>query len=269
MKIEVAFRYFQEALAIVRQGRDFRSRVLLWLYFSKWPLLFTKALLKGQTFREVEARHNRIPGNVTLKNKLGVFYCGHNILTVHIVTEQYERLLLPCLLTSKGTFVDVGAHVGKYTVLNGLRGTRVIAIEPEPTNYNMLIRNIALNGLQTVTAINKAVWKGRGTMPLALASKGSGEHSLKVQGAGILVEVDTLDNIVHQATSGESIELIKIDVEGAEVEVIRGAIELLDRHHPKLVIEIHTERNLKRIDQLLDSLGYKRIRLDDTNYLYE
>lgn len=126
-------------------------------------------------------------------------------------------------------FVDVGANVGVYSILAGSTGARVLAVEPVPDTYQVLLDNIYLNRLQeNVTAKNVGAGSTRTQLTFS-TNKGATNHVLPAQAAdqeGLVVEVEPLDALAEHAT------LLKIDVEGYETEVLNGA----DRHllSPKL-----------------------------------
>lgn len=153
--------------------------------------------------------------------------------------------------------IDVGAHIGLFTIKaskcckNGL----VVAIEPDRENFRLLKKNS--EKLSNVITINKAVGDHKGFVKLYLA-KSSDMHSTKVDfGEGyIYVELDTLDNIVDELKLTK-VDLIKIDTEGAEVEVLNGAYKTLDQFTPRLIIEFHSEDDKNRISSMLVERGYK------------
>jgi FkbM family methyltransferase len=136
------------------------------------------------------------------------------------------------ILRSGDVVVDIGAHIGYYTLLAarivGPQG-RVFAFEPEPSNYGLLLRNIEANKYQNVTAIRKAVSDRDGHSTLFIA--GPSTHSLVPKPDAlstdrtIEIETVTLDSHFSQDDVKElesRISLVKIDVEGAEMMVISG-----------------------------------------------
>jgi FkbM family methyltransferase len=136
--------------------------------------------------------------------------------------DVYERVFK----VEKGdVVVDVGAHVGMFTV-KALREVGeeglVIAIEPEERNFELLKRNT--RGYKNVKLVKKAVGDKTGRAILYI-SELSGEHSIKRSSRAmksIDVEVDTLDNMLS-SLGVSKVDFLKIDVEGAELEVLRGA----------------------------------------------
>jgi FkbM family methyltransferase len=147
--------------------------------------------------------------------------------------------------------VDVGAHVGRYTLIAskrvGLNG-RVIAIEANPDNFQMLNRNVKLNQLTNVTSLNCAIYSQETKIKLYLAGEGMGQtiyNTIMTERANegkekfLEISANTLDHLLKLQEISE-VNWIKIDVEGAELEVLRGATDIIS--HSKditLLIEVH------------------------------
>ncbi|HEU0054310.1 MAG TPA: FkbM family methyltransferase, partial [Longimicrobium sp.] len=140
--------------------------------------------------------------------------------------------------------LDVGANVGAYALLMGewvRPGGRVFAFEPAPDAFAGLSRHVALNGLgEVVTPVRAAVaaTSGRAAL-LADGIAGTNRLSSSGEGGGAMVETVSLDEFC--AREGIAPALIKVDVEGAELEVLRGARETLRRVGSglELFVEMH------------------------------
>ncbi len=171
---------------------------------------------------------------------------------------------------------DVGSFHGLMTMFFSTRCRRVISYEPSARNRRRLEENVALNGLGNVTIRPVALGaeRARTTMFMALATPGGAtiDHqsaaALRRQGQSVEREdiaVTTLDLDIREFGLPEP-GLIKIDVEGAELETLAGARETLLRSHPELFIEIHGEtmnwkqRNAAAVVEYLESLGYNDLR---------
>lgn len=159
-------------------------------------------------------------------------------------TEPELGPILRAALGPGQTFIDVGANVGTYSLmaasLVGPTG-RVLAFEPVPATRARLERNVALNDVPRLEIIAKALGAEPGTTVLHVASGASGLSSRYTQSDGNRVEVETatLDNELAGAAAPA---LIKIDVEGMELEVMRGARELLRGDSPPLIVfEAHPD----------------------------
>ena len=158
-------------------------------------------------------------------------------------------------------FVDVGARIGKYTITTakivGDSGL-VVSLEPFPANYRRLLENIKMNNLTNVVALNVAAWCARCDLKLFIAIE-HGQHSVKKNfGRGFInVQADTLDNILG-ALGVEKVNAIKIDVERAEAEVIKGSIKTLSKYHPRVIVEALESASIK---ELADKIGYSMMQI--------
>lgn len=129
--------------------------------------------------------------------------------------------------------IDIGAHVGVFTLKAakavGEKG-QVVAIEPEPGNVALLRQNIARNGTENVIVIDKAVSSYKGEAKLNLSDLSSCtslvQPLLYSSGNCIEVETDSLDNIVSELGLSR-VDFIKIDAEGSEPEILKGAEKTL------------------------------------------
>jgi FkbM family methyltransferase len=170
--------------------------------------------------------------------------------------------------------VDVGAHIGKYTIIAskmvGPRG-KVIAIEAHPANYDILKENIFLNKLSNIIPLNYAVHSRETLVKLYEPGREEGftiyntimtdRTSLNSQ-KYIEVKANTLDSLLLENRIKE-VNWIKIDVEGAEFEVLKGATNILSSSKDiSLLIEIHNvgannKTFYEPIIHLLESKNYK------------
>jgi FkbM family methyltransferase len=121
--------------------------------------------------------------------------------------------------------VDAGANVGWFTLLAAKNAKQVWAFEPEPSNFELLRRSIALNGYTNVEARQLAVSATDGEIALWLSEYSTGLHSTVRQSGSrkVTVACQRLDSLFPDAHIG----LLKIDVEGAEPEVLAGASRLI------------------------------------------
>ena len=133
--------------------------------------------------------------------------------------------------------LDVGAHIGTHSILMGQAvgpWGRVYAFEPQRKLFRELIQNIRLNGLDNVVPLRYALGSGPARIiEMNVATEGN-EGGTAVGSGGDPAELRSLDDFGF-----EDVSLIKIDVEGFEMEVLRGAVETISRSRPVLIIEIH------------------------------
>lgn len=161
--------------------------------------------------------------------------------------EPHFAELLSLLVHPGDWCVDVGANVGVHTVrlakLAGQDGG-VIAIEPDPEIMRRAERNVALNALSNVRFVNAAAGDRPGEMRLyrpgtrdANRARASLSHHAYLTGVPVTVPVMTLDDICR----GQRVALIKIDVEGHEDSVARGAAATITAHAPSIIFEYTPE----------------------------
>lgn len=163
----------------------------------------------------------------------GNIYCG--------LHEFYSMAFAMHLLRPGELFVDVGSNVGSYAVLAGSIGARCVAFEPVPSSFRRLLDNIALNRYEDrVTALNLAVGDTRSSA-LMTSDEDTTNRIVTAsdlrRNAVVEVQMVRLDDVVD----GDPV-LIKIDVEGSEPEVLRGAYSLL-RRKSLLGVIIEVNRN--------------------------
>jgi len=138
--------------------------------------------------------------------------------------------------------IDVGAHVGLYSLLASLYARKVISIEPHPINYRLLEINKTINNAQSIHPINAAIvgTKIRHVVQLC-ESMHSGGASIMMERSSKCYEVpaQTLNEIVEKHVDLDNDVLLKMDVEGAEFDIFRSLdIDLLRRIR-FIVMEIH------------------------------
>jgi len=145
-------------------------------------------------------------------------------------TSMFEQILKPGMVV-----VDVGAHVGYFSLIAARKvgsGGKVFSFEPDPINYELLQRNIDLNGYTNVTTVNAAVADEIGTRTLFQTALDSGRHSTYHHGlpenGSVEVETWTLDAF-WESQDWPTVDLIKVDVEGAEVDVLNGMAVLREK----------------------------------------
>jgi len=148
-------------------------------------------------------------------------------MNVYVGLHEFEDMLFVLhLLRKDDEFLDVGANAGEYAVLAAGRGAKVLAIEPVSTTYEQLLDNIHLNRFHDrIDARHMGVGSEPGELQFSTQT-GPTNHVLAPGEAGdhaVTVAVDALDTIA----AGWAPTMIKIDVEGFEANVIRGATMLL------------------------------------------
>lgn len=183
--------------------------------------------------------------------------------TTVLQEELHERMVV----------LDIGANLGYYALMEAsLVGSsgKVYAVEPVPDNYNLLVKNVKLNNFENIVetfpiAISDSI--GKRKLYLSYFSNLNtlfpGFSNKNNHMTGKYIEVDTLD-IGTFIKRRRKIELIRMDIEGAEVEIFNGMLKIIEKDFftPKILFETHFSRydkkqhNMERPLSKLFNLGY-------------
>jgi len=163
-------------------------------------------------------------------------------------------------------FYDVGANFGFYSLLAARVGAQVFAFEPDVQNAESLARHALLNSLEAkIEIVRAAVFSVSGSILLEPADFGRGHGNARVDtardpsSAAIKVRCTTLDDFAREHAVPE---VVKIDVEGAESEVLKGAEELFSNSRPHIICEVHDPRNASFVEAWLKTRDYEFRWLD-------
>lgn len=182
---------------------------------------------------------------------------------IEYIVGDYEARLVGALedVVKPGDLCyDIGAHHGWTTLLLAhLAGERgyVVAFDPMQSNIDEIRANVRANHLETRIAIQPiAVSNQTGTRKFA-ADKDTKQGKFAIDGAadGLLVATVSLDDYVFGLTT-DMPDVLKIDVEGAEVDVLRGAHHLLEVRRPTLALSCHNPDLTKACSDILEDVGY-------------
>jgi FkbM family methyltransferase len=178
--------------------------------------------------------------------------------------EPITRALLSHLIRPAATFVDVGAHLGFFSITSGVarRDLKILAFEPNPKNFRLLRANAAANGLDNVICEQVAISDkdGVGTLYLtesdmsASLMKGFQEQDTKQTGE-MRVRTRSLDSYVEEHGIAGPL-VIKVDIEGHEPAFFRGASSTIAAYKPDIILEVLYEQEPGLIDEL-KALGYR------------
>lgn len=170
-------------------------------------------------------------------------------------------------------FYDLGANIGFFSLLAarlvGPTG-RVFSFEPDAEVAARLRRNIARNAFSSITVVEAGIWSASKTVcfvPSDTSSPDRGTGRIATtpdETAGVAIRCIALDDFIQTAPLPDA---IKCDVEGAEVDVLLGAEQLLERQHPTIICEIHSESNYQRVRERLARFGYKCGTVDGNHLL--
>jgi FkbM family methyltransferase len=190
---------------------------------------------------------------------------GGWIVAEILVGEVYNRFFK---LASNSIVLDIGANAGAFTVniAKKVKKGLVIAIEPHPVSFKFLTQNIKINELQNVIPLNIALGSKMGKTRLYLTGKAHTASTMLPTNRWLEVQGEILDNLVRRLKL-KRVDFIKIDAEGAELEILKGGEEILKSDGLKLSMEAsHIPSEARDITEFLKARGFTVWSLDD--YLY-
>lgn len=181
----------------------------------------------------------------------GIFYETQRHGMLNVVYSKFQG----------GTFIDIGACIGNHSLFFALccNAREVLAFEPVKEIFDHLKENIRLNRLRNVRAHNVALSDKTGEAGMifsTVAPERGGMMINKVNEVGTGVMLDTLDRVLSEEKV-ESVTCLKIDVEGYNLPVLRGARQTIEQHHPAIFCECETEEAFQEVDAFLSEFGYR------------
>lgn len=180
-----------------------------------------------------------------------LYYCG-------LKGYEYETIKIWMELAKKSEVIfDIGAYTGLYSLIAALTNNkaRIFAFEPLEINHHYLKRNIEINNIDNIVPIQKVVSDKIGQVKvyipfsLMLPSSSSIINKIPVENINEELSIDsvTIDSFIEERNI-EKVDLVKIDVETAEPNVLKGMQEVIRSYHPVFIIEILPH---KRVEQYL------------------
>lgn len=250
-------------IELIKGGVTLRDKLIILIYIIISTLYLP--------FDRSKKRLSLLFADVVTKNRDGIFFCKKHtsqIWGIDTFKEQKSRKYFE--LIKKGTFVDVGANVGRYSIMvaNNLKGKgRLVAIEPAPEVFETLKKNVKLNKINNAILVNTACFSKNKVLKFYI-TKTLGQHSLYGKGKNIKLKARKLDDILKEHKIND-VNLIKIDVEGAEFEVIKGASKTISGQKPMIIFESLEEERADKIKKFLEKKGYKIHQISNRNYFAE
>lgn len=211
-----------------------------------------------------------------LKNKLKLKLYKNSILSEIIYLNKFEKselVFIEKVLKKGDVFFDIGANIGLFSLVVskkiGKKG-KIYSFEPSSNIFERLCENININYIKNINPQKLALSNEKGKAKFTVSLDGyDAWNSLSKPSAGKrfdyeIVETETLDGFIKKHNLKGKIFLIKLDVEGWEIPVIKGGLEALsDKDAPIMMVEF-TEQNAinsgfscKELYQLITDLGYK------------
>jgi FkbM family methyltransferase len=206
---------------------------------------------------------------LTLAEKLKHFFFPSRLYLWLVVKKnmkkgENELHLLPFMTDKNKASIDIGANKGVFTYLLSKMSTHVYAFEPNPKVYKVLISRKIKNAITYQVAISDKSEVTQLLIPLndktkRYSNSGASLSKIKVSGASksVQVEAKTLDSYAFK-----NIGFIKIDVEGHEISLLKGATNTLKENRPVLMIELeerHTKQPIESLIKEVESYGYRSL----------
>jgi len=260
--------YIKNFLALInnfKYGYGTSDKVKIFLHNILYIILYPVNRFSFLFFKKHAIHPKFFFNGFKVKNSDGLFICRDNV-DLDVVSEDFEYDIRKYFKTfKKGIFVDIGANIGKYTIMisNQVKGTeKIISIEPHPENFEILEKNIGLNNCKSVILLNLACWNKKGVLklyshenqPLLASAVRPSKNYIKVNS-------NSLDNILKKMKI-KNVDLIKIDVEGAESNVLEGMENVLKSGKAKIIFEAWNDVYLASCRKILQNYNYKIKHLD-------
>ncbi len=210
-----------------------------------------------------------------VKMYLPLFYVDHIQKLIYNYGHFYEKETLDYLKEQYGSFdrvLDIGSNIGNHMLYycSRLGAKRVICFEPNTFNHSVLCKNIELNNLQDFVTVHNVALGATGGKGIQkdFTNRNTGMNRIEAvssSDAGIAsVDIVRLDDLHYQ-----HIDFIKIDVEGFEVSVLKGAAETLKGSKAVVLIEVFKESQAE-VDEIMTSYGYRKTKtIEEFNMIYE
>jgi FkbM family methyltransferase len=174
------------------------------------------------------------------------------------------------------TIIDVGAHIGTFTLLasSKAKNGKIISIEPSKESFKIFEKNVNLNDLTNVNLMNYGVWSKSGKMKLYINEESIGNSIIIKSQNEETIDVISLNEIIKKFNI-EKINFLKIDCEGAEYEIILKLEEEVLEKIEKISMEVHGgvgKHTINDLMKFLKSNGFKvenkELQVDDLQMIY-
>jgi FkbM family methyltransferase len=244
----------------------FKNKLLVTLLTVSEALLYGfNKILSRLDYKQIKLSKLLLVTDILIKNEDGIFLCRKRTWDIYSVDLRHEEDLREYFHLKKGVFVDIGAHVGKYSmkIARSSPDVKVVAIEADPETFRFLKRNVQINNLNNVIPVNYACYSKKTVLDFY---KGTGSVLCKGN-MPIRVKAEKLDTILKNLHV-KKVNLIKLDVEGVEDEVLEGAKETLKRNDKlKIIFEAWSEEFLDRCKKILSTCGFSVRQIGQDYYL--
>lgn len=253
----------------------------VFLYMLFTAIGVTNRIIPGIKNHFNKVRRPLFTSEFVIKNEIGTFHAttaNDSFMKSMPFFEEYSQLWLD-KAKNKEIFVDIGANIGFFTLLalNKKGYQSALVFEPTPETFQRLRKNIRSNNLGSrVKLYNKAVGSERSVLQLAQDDFHTGGNQVVADKKENTTEVEVIPFTAalqeHSRVKSSDIGFLKIDVEGFELEVLKGMKGVLQKLQPETLIFIEIreiDNNRQKVELLLNENGFRVIDSQGSNYLYE
>jgi len=259
------FKGYPKILVFMFHITNFIISMLLWKIIGVEDITKRRKILSSIVYYPLKLLNRDI---VLYNDRYDYYFLLYDTSSYGVMMLRHEGhvpLIIYSLLrrVKDPVFIDVGAHLGAYALAFSKISKLVVAVEPNPVNYLILRKNLAINKIKNCIPVKCALSNYDGTSYLYV-SKFSDLHSLHKDMLDVAIDTvpvrtRTLDTLALRELKLDKIDLIKIDVEGAEIEVLEGMKEVIKKYYPILIIEVF-QKNLEKIKEILNKHNYSLIK---------
>lgn len=258
----------------VKVEEDFKIK------YRKWAFLrLLRVLVRGRK----KSESYLFPYDVVVENKFGKFFVPKNSDMVLSLSTKFEAdMLHHFTIKEGGVFFDIGGNAGKYATYIALnfKPKMVYTFEPSPTSSQIIETNIGLNNLTKVRLAKIGLSDKKSELLFANAKSKTGLSHIVLSANEIdadeyyleKVQVNTLDNFIEEEQINiQEVDFIKIDVEGHELNVLKGAKQTLQHLQKGTRILIECPRQAEEVKPILEFMkgyNFKVVQLNIEYYLF-
>jgi FkbM family methyltransferase len=255
------------APAIAQLLRDLHA---VWFFDNRWTLLLERTLLRGGNLSIYRTGSMEILMDKAAGDQSGARY---------VLTSPMYRQFLPAIITSLASnngqqqainILDIGANVGGFTLLLALENIalqKVVAVELHPATFVRLRLNLERNVSAETRCINAAVYTKNEPLDITLGHGDTGDNIFGTSaGASLTLQTYTIqgrtfDNIVEEHFAADTIDVCKMDIEGAEYDIVLGDAAERLKQCRFLIIEIHPHASYTSdsLKERLQTMGFRKV----------
>lgn len=187
-----------------------------------------------------------------------------NTIDAFVVFDNFhlKEYLRESEIKPNDIIVDIGAHIGSFSIFCSQYADKVISYEASPLNFKLLKENIRLNSIKNINANNTAIFSKKGRINFVLDKGNTGGNSFYLKSQKKKLKIDAIPlSQIFKDRKIKKIDFLKMDVEGAEYEIILNSSGETLNKIKKIALEYHdylpTNHNVQQLKTFLEKNGFK------------